>query len=527
MLGFFSLIFFVSATLFLWQNASTFNSPDENANAMFANQLAVNTMLWIDEPLNLKLDGLLHPRSVIAIGGRLLPVSFLGIPVIYGLIGKGIGVPLVGIVTPFLMVAAAFAWRSLMERLFQSRAIAFLSALAVLFHPGIWYYSARLFMHNVPFTACLILATFFASRLLPRSNYQLPITNYLASGLFLSLAIWFRTSELFWILPCAVGLTIFFRKQLGLANILLLFFVTALFLSPLPFLNRELYGASFTTGYTYSEPTTSDIQSSTDSQLLVTSYQLPISNLQFSAISQHIQSYAFSLFPWMTVAAALGLLIILGRLKHHERGRQAYLVVTLTITAWLFMFYGSWSFTDNPDPTLVTIGTSYVRYWLPVFVLWSPFVAQFLVWFSDRMRTSFTRRTSIALFALLLVGLNVRPVFSADDGLLRIRDGLAISAEKRERVLTLTEENAILVVDRADKFLWPHRRVIQPLRSETTYVAMPDLAAQAPLYYFGIPLPEWDLNYLNNEKLVLLGLQIELVEEIQDEALYAITPVSP
>src|SRR3989338_2738440 len=293
-LALFSIIFFVSSSILIWNNVGTFNSPDENANATFAHAFAVSSTLSFYEPLNLELDNLLHPRSVISIAGSLVPVSFLGVPVLYGLVGKIIGVPLVGLLTPLLMIAAAFAWRSMMERLFASRAIAFLSALAVLFHPGIWYYSARLFMHNVPFTACLILAAFFAIH--PRRPvYRLQSTVYVLSGAFLALALWFRTSEVFWVLPGAFLLALFFRARLGFANILLLFFSAALVLSPLPFLNRALYGSPFVSGYTYEEPSTFSAEVPTDTTSAVPSQvssapsfleQLPFS-LNLSTVPKH------------------------------------------------------------------------------------------------------------------------------------------------------------------------------------------------------------------------------------------------
>lgn len=516
-LGGLALVFFVSSSLLTWQNATTFNSPDENANATFAQQFAVSSKLWIDEPLNFELNDLLHPRSVMALSGRLLPVSFLGLPIVYGFFGKLVGVPFVGLLTPLLLVAAVFGWRSMMERLFRSRAIAFLAALAVLFHPAIWYYSGRLFMHNVPFTALLILAAYFALRA-PSCR-----SNYVVSGLFLALAIWFRTSEIIWVAPLALGLLVAARKHLKV-GVFLIPFTALVLLSPMLYVNSVFYGGPFETGYTVGNSVEASVPDSSTSAPTTDVVTLLPFSLNLSTIPRNIYHYAFELFPWLTIAAVLGTLIMIGRRAFvRDEATIVYLIITIFVSAWLFLFYGSWSFTDNPDPTLATIGTSYVRYWLPLFILWSPFVAQFLVWFADRMRTKFMRRAMLGFVSLLLMGLSVRPVFFAEDGLVPIGENIAEFATKRSRILELTALGAIIIVDRADKFVWPYRRVVQPLRSETTYAAMPTLVAQADLYYFGISLPSSDLDYLNNEKLAAMNLKIEFVEEIGDESLYRIS----
>ena len=43
--------------------------------------------------------------------------------------------------------------------------------------------------------------------------------------------------------------------------------------------------------------------------------------------------------------------------------------MSLVVSAWLLVVYGSWWFSDNPDPTAITLGSSYVRYFLPLYIL--------------------------------------------------------------------------------------------------------------------------------------------------------------
>ena len=92
-------------------------------------------------------------------------------------------------------------------------------------------------------------------------------------------------------------------------------------------------------------------------------------------------------------------------------------------------------------------------------------------------------------------------------------------------MLAHTDPKSLVIVDRADKLLFPQRPVIYPLRSEATYAALPKLSGAAPLYYYGITFPEKDLDFLRSEKLPPLGLTIEKVLELQEESLYYLRPL--
>ena len=84
-LVFFSCLFFVSS-LILTLPRPLYNSPDETANAFFAQTFAKHGRLFISEPLNEVLGDVLYPRSIVAFHGRLLPGSFLGLPVFFRII---------------------------------------------------------------------------------------------------------------------------------------------------------------------------------------------------------------------------------------------------------------------------------------------------------------------------------------------------------------------------------------------------------------------------------------------------------
>jgi len=221
------------------------------------------------------------------------------------------------------------------------------------------------------------------------------------------------------------------------------------------------------------------------------------------------------LFPWLAAASLVGALVLVG-----EKRQRGWVLMTVIVSAILIVIYGGWNFTDNPDPTIVTIGTSYVRYWLPIFVLTTPLIAESLIWLANRTRAVTARPIILAGLVVSMIGLSIHPVFFAPDGLAITRANLMDFAQTQQQVVNATEPSSVIVVDRDDKFLWPDRQVIQPLRSDFTYASLPIIAKSAPLYYFGITFPQTDLDYLNQQKLKGLGLQIRLIKTIGEESLY-------
>lgn len=511
-LGICAVVFFLSTSV-LWLGVPwIFNSPDENANAFFAEAVRVADRLTYTDPANLHLGGILHPRSVIAVGAYLAPGSFLGLPVIYGLLGKVVGLGAMRLLTPLLAITAVFAWRALVQKITGSTKVALIASLTVLFHPALWYYASRSMMHNVPFVSLLIISAWFFL-LRPWQNKRWWWMTDLLAGICFAGAAWFRTSELVWMIPVLAVLCFVYRRALGWQAILRFAFTAIIAMTPMLFINQHLYGSLFTTGYTFSEATT-DVIATTESATAVASPLAPF-HPAIKPMLKHIWQYGASLFPWMSFLALGGFALAIKK----RAVPKSYLWLTVLLSAWLFAFYGSWTFNDNPDPALVTIGTSYVRYWLPIFILISPYVAMAIVWIGQRLALVSARSTVMGLLVALFL-LNIYPVFYAVDGLVSLRQNLFAFADERQQIMNATEANAIIITDRADKLLWPYRRVVQPLRSEATYTAMPALVQTAPVYYVGITFPQSDLDYLNQQKLPPLGLSIALVQTLGAESLY-------
>ncbi len=545
-------LFFVSSLILSAGVPDMYNSPDERAAAVSIEAFILNNRFSVSEPLNPEFDGVLTPRSMVSasrqgsgqVGDALIPITFPGLPLIYGLLGKIVSFPLTKILTSLLAVLAVLVWRKTLES-FLSRREALIASVLLLTLASFWFYTARVFMHNVPFLAFLIFGFFFLSRKGFRSR------DAFLAGLMFGLALLFRASEVVWMtLVGFVFLTAFVRKIR--LKPLVLFLVALIFgLSPLFFWNQVYFGNPWQFGYVASAPMFAP--SPSPSSITLDSY-VTVSHILFPfgfhprAAWRNFVDYQLELTWWMTLLAIPGVALMglmgsgriidfsaLGKSFRSKKSTirpdpkrtktlRAILVATFLAGGYLTFLYGSWNIVDNPDPGAVTLANSYVRYWLPIYLVSTIPAALFIEWLVSCARTLFSQCLAIGIVLLLVSALSIRLVFfHPDDGLVQTRAVLFESITVRDRILDLTEPESVIVVDRADKILFPLRRVVVPLRAEATYDALPSLVEKLPTYYYGVTLPKKDLDHLNDEILSPRGLHAEPIMTIQIETLYRIT----
>jgi len=199
-----------------------FSSPDETANYFWISRIARGKPLYYFEELNGLGNNLVHPRSVNAVGGKIVPGSFLGMIIIYGFLAKIFGLWVVPYLTPFFSVLGIVFFYLLIKEIFQKKTIALLAAMLLSFIPPWLYYSSRGMYHNILFMSLLIMGIYelfyvfgtghiksFKFKVL---NFNLILNSlilkyflYFFVGLLIGLAIITRTAEIVW-----VGVTVIF-----------------------------------------------------------------------------------------------------------------------------------------------------------------------------------------------------------------------------------------------------------------------------------------------------------------------------
>ncbi|MBU0649216.1 hypothetical protein KJ969_03935, partial [Patescibacteria group bacterium] len=198
-----------------------------------------------------------------------------------------------------------------------------------------------------------------------------------------------------------------------------------------------------------------------------------------------------------------------------------YIIIFGLVSFWLIVVYGSWNFFDNIDPTKITIGNSYLRYWLPSFVLATPIIALAGVALNKFLKTLSLKIVWLVFFFMLFSILGVWTCFyGEDEGLVHVRANLWRYESIAESVLELTPDDAIIITDRSDKIFFPYRRVVCGFENPDVQDALETMYFLAPLYYYGVTFPHEDLIRLNEDTFAPNNLQLRRLESFDNESLY-------
>ncbi|MDD5071966.1 MAG: glycosyltransferase family 39 protein [Patescibacteria group bacterium] len=564
---FLSVIFFfgVSSYNLIVQDGDfiKWSSPDESANYIFSKLYGQTGAMTMFEKYNLVGEGVIHPRSFSSAGGSLKPVSFLGIILIYGFLASLAGFKILPFLTPAFAAVGIIFFYLFIKKLFGSRN-ALISAFLLAFFPPYIYYSARSMFHNVLFVALLIFGLYFGL-LMVGKKYRRKNLNLLSwlfaalAGFFFGLAIITRTSELLWLAPMLLIVWLSNIKKIGFTKLVI--FLSFMFLAALPALywDQILYGSALAGGYPEMNQSVKTLaQASGDLVKSTVVGNLAYSREVFHKIKDTIFYFGFApkqsikmfyhyfaaMFPWLFWPATLGAFLFLQRFGKWKKKHFVYSAAYGLICLILLFYYGSWLFHDNPDPKSFTIGNSYTRYWLPIYLGVLPFASLFLIKFTrvlfplwqegsppadsmitlaDKTRKQFgrTRRTflvngSRAVLLILVCFVSISFVlFGSEEGLLYLAQNQKMARHELGKVLSLTESNSIIITRYHDKIFFPERKVIVGLfDDENMNARYARLVNYLPVYYYNFTFPEKDLNYLNDKKLKEAGLMITPIEKI-------------
>lgn len=488
---------------------SRFDWPDEMANYFWSEQYATSGQLAVFEPLNLVGQNQIHPRSFnVRSDGSLVPGSFLGLILFYGTLAKFFSVKAIIYFTPILAIFGILAFYGIIKRIFSEK-IALISAILMFFHPAWWYYSATSMLPNVAFVSLLILGIYF---LLKKS--KITLFNSLISGLATGLAISIRPSEIIWVVAIYLLLFVYLRPKLKISYLAL--FLAIVFLIILPTLSQQqiLYGSFVTSGY--SQLAESQGTSCSTCQL-VKSLILPFGIHPFAA-ALNFWTHFVSRFWWLSFLTLLGLIAFLTQKTKQKAEVFVYVLLSFFLFGWLVIYYGSWQFTDLLTVHLNTLGLSYVRYWLPLYLLALPFTAIGLIWLTNFFKNRWKNLVLIILILFLFYQSADLVLRAKPDSLLPVRNRIASYKESAAEVMDLTEEESVIITVRKDKIFFPDRKVIHTFEALTLNKEildiLPGLTDITPVYYFA----------LGSEPTLELGngLRLELIGNIGQEILYAI-----
>jgi 4-amino-4-deoxy-L-arabinose transferase-like glycosyltransferase len=553
------LVFFLmtSAYNYFTQSANfvKWTSPDESANYYLAKLYSEQTTLMSLEKYNVLAQGIIMPRSLRTDGAWLKPVSFLGMPLIYGTIAKVLGVGVLPYITPALAALGLLFFYLLINRVF-GRQVAMLATVLLAVFPVYIYFSSHSFFHNIPFVVFLVASLYLVIKMtdypdFSRNEAHEAYRGWLLAalaGIFCGLAVATRTSELLWLLPLFGILWMFNWHRAGLIKVLFFLFFAVMAYSPVLYWNTILYGAPFTSGYPgmdksinaiistgkaavntvaatpvapVATPTATIAQNRVEPEDYLAKLNSAIFVFGFKPIHSFTMFYYYLwvMFPWLIVLAVVAVALWFVNWRRRQYGQLIYLLGLLVIGPILVFYYGSWIFYDNPDPNSFTIGNSYTRYWLPIYLGLIPLAAYAIhrlaiIGWRPLLRQAFSWSAVVLIsgFSLLFVA------FGSDEGLVYGAYRQIASQVEWARVLELTEPKSIIVTRYHDKLFFPDRRVIVGLLTDVNMNRIyGQLARKVPVYYYNFNLNAKDLAYLNDRRLAEPDLIIQEVAKVTDK----------
>ncbi|MDD4901035.1 MAG: hypothetical protein PHS62_02905 [Patescibacteria group bacterium] len=517
------------------------SSPDEAANYNFAKLYAQEGRMSFFEKYNLLAADIIHPRSYLSVRGTIMPISFLGIILIYGKIAGLTSYKVLPYLTPLFAAIGVLFYFLLIKEVFGRRN-ALLSAMILTCFPPFIYYSARSMFHNVLFTVLLIAGLYFAVIMVARSSskaMQAAITKFLpwvyaaAAGAFFGLAIIVRTSELVWLAPLIIILWLFNVKKIGLAKLIIFLAFLLVALLPAAYWNKILYQSYWQGGYEEMNQSITNIASAGQAIVQNTGFNMALLKNNLRQIKNNFFHFGFLplksgkmlyyyftvMFYWLFWPAVFGSIWFLLKIKKWRRRHWAYLTAYTVIFIILLFYYGSWDFHDNPDPKSHTIGNSYTRYWLPIYLGAMPLASFFIIRLSKLLKNKilvYGCQTCLVI-AIFFLSLQFVLVGSVEGLYPTVKKHLAARQEFNQ-VMSLTESRAIIITQYHDKLFFPERKVIVGfLNNDNMLKQYAILTNYLPIYYYNFTFQEKDFKYLNDQKLAALSLRLSPVKKIANE----------
>jgi len=515
------LLILIALAVFLYAGFSfglpwRFNSPDEAANAFFSQRVAQGQKLAAPAELNeITVNPIVHPRSTQLVQGKLAPASFLGLPLIVGAIGRVLGQGVLPYVTPLLAALGLGCFFFIVRGLSGQRP-AVLATVLLAMTPAFWYYHSRSFFHNALFFDFLLLAVCLLFQAVKTKKAWV----YLVAGLALGLTLSLRTSEIFWMTAAGLVWLGLNWRQVKWRYLWLLILGVLISFSPVLVTNYHIYGSVLSVGYRQDLLLAGDLKQAMG---LLSQLVLPF-GFHPRLAWKNLFDYTYGIFPlWTLLFLASFVTFIRGFLKYPGKFKAFYLILFLLTAAYVVIYYGSWQFHDNPDPNAVTIGTSYIRYWLPLYIFVLPLLARALIfWLKNLPRIKTV--VLVYFFAVLSLTSYQTVFWGPEEGVLKVKENINGYQQIASQVFSLVPEKSVIIAGTMDKVFFPARSVIIALNYPQDYVKIKQLLYQGyAVYYFYFSRTPAELAEFNQRYFQSYGLRVESsLIDFEEQSLYPV-----
>ncbi|MBU2565948.1 glycosyltransferase family 39 protein [Patescibacteria group bacterium] len=429
-------------------------SPDETANAQTAAQFSETGHFFI--PTSLSGDFLwAHPRSFVFLPAleRIVPIGFLGMPIILSIIYKLIGLLGILFFTPLLALVTLYPlYKSFPNK--WSEYVKFFVLLIWMTFPTIIIYSNRGAFAQLPIV-CLMIWIWW----LLTSKHKL--FKYIIAGLFLGLIAIIRPPEIIWALPIAVTAFLYQSEAKNTKHILsiILPFVFVIIFGALA--GYQTYGQWFVSGYQMRPSVnieqniiSANVESNTASVIDILPFSFHPRNILWN-----LKNYLVYLFwPWFIISI-FGLYILY---KHKVwKTKSLWLLLSLF---WMMIvlvgFYGNGIYQDHVIVNQISMGNSFLRYVLPLSIVFAICIGLVL----DFLWKHWMLKIFAICITMVLVFTGIWQAYAKDDeGILENQNQLYRYNQIRKQTAQFTTPDTYILSDRSDKIFFPYFNAVSPL----------------------------------------------------------------
>jgi hypothetical protein len=336
--------------------------------------------------------------------------------------------PLMGVLT--LVVFALLAWE-----LTRSRLAVWLAGLLFASTTSFWSSSAWIYAPDTPAVCVVLLAIYAFVRAALSSGRRW----YVVGGLACAAAFGFRYDNA---LIVGVLWTAFVLGHRSEWRRWLIVPATAAIAS-LPFaaFNAWMYGSPKTTGYAIAYKLIDHTANIKGRGLLGVSFSLFFK-----------QTHLYLLRPEVLVLMLAGLAGLAIVLRHHDNRTVVSLACgTIAVTLLIVGYAGTRNLTGA---TSFTVSSSFLRYMLPSFALFSIFAAASIA------HTRRAVQVTAVVVAVAVAGLAMHTNINAQGGVRQTDADVRLRKLQSATVIADTPKDAIVITQLASKALWPNRQVL-------------------------------------------------------------------
>jgi hypothetical protein len=183
-----------------------------------------------------------------------------------------------------------------------------------------------------------------------------------------------------------------------------------------------------------------------------------------------------------------------------DKNKRSYILTLVIVSGLLLLYYGSWVFADPLTVSLNMLGLSYVRYWLPIYILFLPLWVMLFLAIIDRWESFKLKALLSLIFIGGFVGLSIYQLyFFGNDNLRLIKKNIQDYHTIYNNVVAGVEDNAVIWSERSDKIFFPQKKVIFG-HDNQEFVGIKNLLdKKIPVYYFGFTLSDREFADFNNK----------------------------